>query len=69
LVPWKDTDRFAERVEQLLRDKDLARRLGGRGREMLTKKQETSPQICPVEQLLLSAAMRRDRKTQYAYET
>jgi len=69
LVPWKDTDRFAERIEQLLRDKDLARRLGRRGRELVSQQQEASRQICPVEQVLLRAAQRRGREIQYAYET
>jgi glycosyltransferase involved in cell wall biosynthesis len=69
LVPWKETDIFAERVERLLRDKNLARRLGLRGREMVSQQQEGSRQICPVEQLLLSAAQRRDRRTQNTYET
>jgi glycosyltransferase involved in cell wall biosynthesis len=69
LVPWKDTDRFAERIEQLLRDKDLARQLGRRGREMVSQQQEASRQICPVEQVLLRVAQRRGRENLYAYET
>ena len=32
LIPWADTTAFAERIEQLLRDKPLARRLGAQGR-------------------------------------
>jgi glycosyltransferase involved in cell wall biosynthesis len=69
LVPWGDTDEFAARVEQLLRDKELARQLGRRGRELVSQQQEASSQICPVEQLLLRAAQRRGQKTEYAYET
>lgn len=69
LVPWKDTDRFAERIEQLLRDKDLARRLGGRGRELVSQQQESSSLCCPVEQALLRAARRGGRQTCYTYET
>jgi glycosyltransferase involved in cell wall biosynthesis len=68
LVPWKDTDCFAERIEQLLRDKELARRLGLRGRELVSQQHEASRQVCPVEQLLLSVAQRRDHKTEYSYE-
>jgi hypothetical protein len=68
-VPWKDTDEFAARMEQLLRDKGLARRLGRRGRELLSQQQEASSQICPVEEILLRVAQRRGRKTHYAYET
>jgi glycosyltransferase involved in cell wall biosynthesis len=69
LVPWMDTDAFAARIEQLIRDKALARRLGQRGRELVSQQQETSRQICPVEQVLLRAAQRRGPKTEYAYET
>jgi glycosyltransferase involved in cell wall biosynthesis len=69
LVPWKDTNRFAERIEQLLRDKNLARQLGWRGRELVSQQQEASRQICPVEQVLVRAAQRRGRQTRYAYET
>ena len=69
LVPWKDTHCFAERIEQLLRDKELARQLGRRGRELVSQQQEASRQICPVEQVLLRAAQKRDHKTQNAYET
>lgn len=32
LVPWMDCRRFAERLDELLRDKSLARKLGERGR-------------------------------------
>lgn len=34
LVPWNNRDEFARGVETLLADKPLARRLGGRGREL-----------------------------------
>ncbi len=64
LVPWADTDRFAERLEQLLRNKTLARQLGSRGRELLSQHhQQASRQNCPVEELLLRAAQRRSRDT------
>jgi glycosyltransferase involved in cell wall biosynthesis len=53
LVPWKDIDVFALRIEQLLRDKDLARRLGARGRELVSQEQAISRQNCPIEQMLL----------------
>lgn len=35
LVPWMDREAFATRVEQLLRDKKLARALGERGRQLV----------------------------------
>ena len=52
LVPWKDTDRFAERIEQLLRDKELARRLGRRGQGISKSTTRILVTICPVEQVL-----------------
>ncbi len=69
LIPWKDANRFAQRIEQLLRDKDLGRRLGRRGRELVDQQQQASQSSCPVEQLLVRVAQRRDRKNQFAYET
>jgi glycosyltransferase involved in cell wall biosynthesis len=69
LVPWKDTQRFAERIEQLLRDKDLARRLGRRGRELVSQQRNASRHACPIEQSLLRAANRRNLRTEYVYET
>ena len=38
LVPWMDRAQFAARIEQLLRDKALARRMGECGREIARKK-------------------------------
>jgi glycosyltransferase involved in cell wall biosynthesis len=35
LVPWMDRATFAARIEQLLRDKKLARGLGERGRQLV----------------------------------
>ena len=69
LVPWMDTDAFAARMEQLLRDKELARKLGRCGRELVSQQQEASSEVCPVEEVLLRAARRRGRHTEYAYET
>ena len=34
MVPWMDSERYAIRVEQLLADKNLARRLGNQGKKM-----------------------------------
>ncbi|HEX3719183.1 MAG TPA: glycosyltransferase family 4 protein [Verrucomicrobiae bacterium] len=53
LVRWKDTDAMAWRIEQLLRDKELARKLGARGRELVSRQQVISQQNCPIEQMLL----------------
>jgi len=38
LVPWMDRDQFAKRVEQLLRDKTLARQLGENGKRIAREK-------------------------------
>jgi len=68
LAPWKDTDRFAARIEQLLRDKELARRLGRRGRELVSQQQGLR-ESCLLEQLLLRIVRERGRKNLPAYET
>jgi len=60
LVGWKDIDGLALRIEQLLRDKDLGRRLGARGRELVSQQQAISQQDCPVEKLFLRV-MRESR--------
>lgn len=67
LVPWKDTSRFAARMEQLLRDKDLARRLGRRGQELVSQ-QQASSEGCLVEQLLLRVVRGRGHKNLPLYE-
>jgi glycosyltransferase involved in cell wall biosynthesis len=38
LVPWMDVAQYAARVEQLLRDKTLARALGERGRQLAAER-------------------------------
>ena len=50
LVRWMDTDAFAARVEELLRRKDLAQRLGECGRETV-KRYEPVHQIDELENL------------------
>jgi glycosyltransferase involved in cell wall biosynthesis len=69
LVPWKDTDQFAARIEQLLRNKELARRLGARGRELVTQQQDASLTSCPLDDLLRRIVNQRNTRTPYAYET
>jgi glycosyltransferase involved in cell wall biosynthesis len=68
LVPWKDTHQFAVRIEQLLRDKELARRLGRRGQELVSQ-QQASRQDCLVERLLLRVIRARGPKKLPVYET
>ncbi|HEX3988696.1 MAG TPA: glycosyltransferase family 4 protein, partial [Verrucomicrobiae bacterium] len=62
LVPWKDTDAMAARIENLLQDKELARQMGTRGRELMSQQQEASRLDCALEQLLLQAVQRRGRR-------
>jgi glycosyltransferase involved in cell wall biosynthesis len=55
LVPWMDTDAMAEQVERLLKDKELARRLGQRGRELVNQQYDAERQIDALERVLLDA--------------
>lgn len=56
LVPWMDTDRFAERIDELLRDKELGRRLGRRGLERVNEQYEAGRQMDKLEQLFQDLA-------------
>jgi len=51
LVPWMDRGRFAARMDQLLADKSLARRLGGRGRQLLRDKFNFDQYISGLEEM------------------
>ncbi len=51
LVRWKDTAELAARIEELLCDKELARRLGRRGLEMLMQRRESSRDTETLEAL------------------
>jgi glycosyltransferase involved in cell wall biosynthesis len=51
LVPWGDTAMFAKRVQQLLCDKALARKLGERGRESV-QRWDAGRHIAAMEKLL-----------------
>jgi len=50
LIPWKDTETFAARLDQLLLDKELARTLGRRASEMVNRF-EASRQINHLEEI------------------
>jgi glycosyltransferase involved in cell wall biosynthesis len=56
LVPWMDRRRFAGRIEQLLRDKALARKLGERGRYWVRVHYGFSDYVDGLEQLFTRAA-------------
>jgi glycosyltransferase involved in cell wall biosynthesis len=49
LVPWMDRVQFAERIQQLLTDKALARKMGQRGRQMLKEKFGPEKQVIALE--------------------
>jgi glycosyltransferase involved in cell wall biosynthesis len=51
LVPWKDVAQYAARVEQLLRDKPLARALGGRGRQFAAERYDRARYVRNLEDL------------------
>ncbi|SPE56776.1 Glycosyl transferase group 1 [Verrucomicrobia bacterium] len=52
LVNWMDTAAFAARIEELLRNKDLARQMGQRGRERV-QRQYSSSRFDPLEKIFL----------------
>lgn len=49
LIPWKNSDLFAARLDQLLRDKELARRLGRQGFETV-QRYDCARQVDRLEQ-------------------
>jgi glycosyltransferase involved in cell wall biosynthesis len=51
LAPWMDRGAFAGRVEQLLRDKALARRLGENGRQLVRSKYDFAEYISGLEKM------------------
>jgi len=51
LVPWMDRAAYAARVEELLRNKALARQMGERGRELVTEHYDFSSYITGLEAL------------------
>jgi glycosyltransferase involved in cell wall biosynthesis len=59
LVPWMDRGRFAARVEELLADKALARRLGEQGRNRAREKFGFKEYIDGLE-AMLSGLVRRE---------
>jgi glycosyltransferase involved in cell wall biosynthesis len=58
LIPWNDTQRFARRLEELLRDKGLARRMGRRALETI-QRFDAACQIDTLEQLFRRVAQSR----------
>jgi glycosyltransferase involved in cell wall biosynthesis len=56
LAPWMDRDAFAAKVDALLQDKTLARRLGQGGREMVDERYDFGAYIDGLEGLFTRAA-------------
>jgi glycosyltransferase involved in cell wall biosynthesis len=56
LVPWMDTTKFAQRIDQLLADKSLARRLGDTARAAVNEQYEFSKYIDHLEDLFVRVA-------------
>jgi glycosyltransferase involved in cell wall biosynthesis len=59
LVPWMDTKLMASRIEQLLQNKELARRMGQRGRELVIRQHDAERQIDALENILLDALLEK----------
>jgi glycosyltransferase involved in cell wall biosynthesis len=60
LVPWMDRDAFASKVDMLLSDKVLARRLGQSGRELADQRFDFGTYIDGLEGLFSRAANQPD---------
>jgi glycosyltransferase involved in cell wall biosynthesis len=56
LAPWMDTSSLASHIEELLRNKDLARQLGLNGRERVNRVYSASRQVDTLEQIFTKVA-------------
>jgi glycosyltransferase involved in cell wall biosynthesis len=56
LVPWMNTARYAERVEELLLNKDGARQMGRRGMEWVNQNYDATKQVSNLEAMFLRVA-------------
>ena len=65
LVPWMDRAAYAERVEELLGDKALARQMGERGRQLVAERFDFSKYISGLEELF-AAAVEQPAATAFA---
>jgi glycosyltransferase involved in cell wall biosynthesis len=59
LVPWMDTDIFAEKIDALLADKNLARSMGARGYARFQRDYDFNDYITRLEDLFSRAAAAR----------
>ena len=62
LVPWMDCAAFACRVQELLLDKSLARRMGERGRSFVDQKFQFSTYITGLERMFARVADKAQQK-------
>jgi glycosyltransferase involved in cell wall biosynthesis len=51
LVPWMDVDQYAARLEQLLNDKALARRMGESGLRLVSERYDFEGYLDGIENL------------------
>lgn len=56
LVPWMDRDAYADRIDQLLQDKPLARRMGEAGLQLVTERYDFADYIRDLETLFEEVA-------------
>jgi len=56
LVPWMDVDAYAARIDDLLKDKERARRMGLRGLEIVSRDYDFDEYIGRLEQLFSQVA-------------
>ena len=61
LVPWMDVDAFAARLDQLLADKDLARRLGEAGLALVSERYDFEGYLSGLEDLFRRLAAAKPR--------
>jgi glycosyltransferase involved in cell wall biosynthesis len=61
VTPWGDATAFAAGIEKLLRDKELARRLGLNGRERVNREYNAGRQVEGMERLFLQITRNHER--------
>ena len=54
LIPWMDIPAMAKRIDELLTDKDKARRLGMQGREFVNREYAFDPYIARMKRVFLA---------------
>jgi glycosyltransferase involved in cell wall biosynthesis len=62
LVPWSDVDQYAARIDQLLQDKPLARRLGENGLKFVTERYDFDGYIGDLESMFARVVDERSSK-------